>query len=229
MAENLHFSRGLNPAVLLVLQEDILEQIRQEAREREMAKRQHSSVAEEEDDDVSSDAGEAVSSGSANLPSDARKTIAPEAGLNLDDSLTGSDGKKMIHVVRDRELYASALENVSTEELPIERTLQPSNSSHPLLDSSRNDSRSAEDPEEPSAKKKIHASDFEDSSLTEEHHQYESFAETGSLGLAEERRRSESVQGDSSTGTPGVARTMSMASDVSAAGSQRGVSGGLSD
>ena len=60
MAENLHFSRGLNPAVLLVLQEDILEQIRQEAREREMAKRQHSSVAEEEDDDVSSDAGEAA-------------------------------------------------------------------------------------------------------------------------------------------------------------------------
>lgn len=196
-----------------------MEQIRQEAREREIAKREQASVAEEEDDEVSSDteADDGVS-GQEN-PSDSRRTIAPEEDLDLDDSLTGSDGKKMIHVVRDRELYVSALENVSTDDSPVERTLQPADSSHPLIDSSLDDSRREK---ESSTKKKIHASSFEDS--REERHQYESFAEASSVDRVEERRRSEGMQGGNSTATPGVARTLSTASDVSAASSQRGVS-----
>ena len=67
-----------------------MEQIRQEAREREIAKREQASVAEEEDDEVSSDTEADDSVSGQENPSDSRRTIAPEEDLDLDDSLTGS-------------------------------------------------------------------------------------------------------------------------------------------
>ncbi|XP_070178315.1 uncharacterized protein [Littorina saxatilis] len=255
------------------VQEEILAQIRREAREREVEKMRQSSVAEEDnldlshdeddtakhredvsdakekttaeaevdlslDEDATADHSKDVSDAKKKIAaeaevdlsldedaaghreevSDAKKKIAAEADLDLDASLRDEEGKKTIRVVRDRELYASALENVDADnnEEPVEKSLQPSNTSHPLLDSSLDDSRTEQ--EDSSSKKTVHASDFEDSSFVEDErdHSYESFAETSSVGNAEERLQEERRQRSNSSDKTSVARTVSTASDSSA-------------
>ena len=198
-----------------VLQEEILEQIRQEAREREIAKLCHSSVAEEED--VNLDTDDIPPAEDAFAPSEDMKRITPEADVSLDDSLTDKEGRKTIHVVRDRELYASALQNEGVEDVDEETTLQASDFSHPLLD--MDNSRTEEAPRH---KVSIPASGA--SSAEEEQHRYESFAEASDLDDAEKEEEVKSKQGGKSASKASVARSVSAASDVSAAGSLRGVS-----
>ncbi|XP_076439054.1 uncharacterized protein LOC143277957 isoform X2 [Babylonia areolata] len=198
------------------VQEEILEQIRQEAKEREITQLQRSSVAEEDAAagahsptaaDSDDDNGSSGDKGHHD-PSADKKKIAPEGDLNLDDSLTDEQGKRTLHVMRDKELYASTLENErAVIDVLDQRTLQPSDASHPLLEATP---PAEEEPRiEDHSKRKIQAPD----SAVSGGHRYESFAETGSLETAEERTGGSKTQGKS-----GVVRTVSSVSETSLKG-----------
>lgn len=195
------------------VQEEILEEIRQEAKEREMNQFQRSSVAEEDNkagipSPAATDDDDHETEALSHLSED-KKKIALEADLNLDDSLTDEQGKKTLRAARDQELYASALENqravIDTRDQP---TLEPSDASHPLLETPAD--RSTADEEQ--SKTKIQAAG---SRTSEDHHHYESFLETGSVENAEERTRTERRNLER---TGRVARTVSAASETSLKG-----------
>lgn len=178
--------------------------------------------------------------------SDLKRRVVPEADISLDDSLTGEDGKKMIHVVRDRELYASALNNVNTIEdfesenppLVEAEVLQPPQGEGvqtSLLDTS--------DLEEQNLRKKVEVGSLDTTSLleedqrydslteeertfesvAEEEHKYESLADVA-MGNVEAEGEAVSVKGDPLGAVLKNApeRMLSTASDVSVPGSQKG-------
>ncbi|KAL8595557.1 hypothetical protein ACOMHN_000765 [Nucella lapillus] len=199
------------------VQEGILQEIRQEAKAREMNQLLRSSVAKDDDNEAGIHSPVADDDKNRPLQSDDKKKITLEEELNLDDSLTDEQGKKTLHTARDRELYASALENErAVIDVPEQQTLKPSDASHPLLEpaptSSEAEAEKTHDlgKAEDHAKRKIHA---EDSGKGGDHC-YESFAERESADaermLVSERSKS------SRAGS--MARTVSGASETSLKG-----------